>query len=106
MEYNQFLHTAAFAQLQQNAAEDPVSGSVDLSRAAAIEIGRDTYLEAESRGMTLSELLEADEYDPSPSGCALDAFERQLALAGVRLGGKAPTTLEQFYQKAPALVPE
>jgi hypothetical protein len=56
--------------------------------------------------MTLSELLECDEYDPTPSGCPLDAFERQLALAGILLGGKMPTTVEQFYQKAPALVPE
>ena len=80
--------------------------SVDLSRASDLTVTRDLYLEAESRGMTLSELLEADEYDPSPHGAPLDAFERQLLLAGIRLGGKAPTTVEQFYQKAPALVPE
>lgn len=79
---------------------------IDLSRSAAIEIGRDLYLEAESQGLTLTELLESEAYDPSPVGCPLDAFERQLALAGIRLGGKTPTTVEQFFQKAPSLMPE
>lgn len=106
MDFNQFLQSAEHAELQRQAASETMGGQVDLSRAAGLEIDRDMYLEAENRGMTLSELLECDEYDPSPTGCPLDAFERQLALAGVRLGGKAPTTVEQFYQKAPALVPE
>lgn len=106
MDFNQFLQSAEHAELQRQATSEQVGGQIDLSRAASLEIDRDIYLEAESRGMTLSELLECDEYDPSPAGCPLDAFERQLALAGVRLGGKAPTTVEQFYQKAPALVPE
>lgn len=106
MDFNQFLHTTAVADMQRESDDNVVTGGVDFSRAANVQVNRDTYLEAESRGMTLSELLECDEYDPSPGGCPLDAFERQLALAGVRLGGKAPTTLEQFYQKAPALVPE
>ncbi|MDF1544483.1 MAG: hypothetical protein P1R58_05205, partial [bacterium] len=56
--------------------------------------------------MTLSELLECEEYDPSAPGSPLDAFERQLALAGVRLSGKSPTTVEQFFQRASALMPE
>ena len=92
--------------LKMAEAEPEKSGPIDLSRASELEIDRETYMEAQSRGMTLSELLEADEYDPSPVGCPLDAFERQLALAGVRLGGKSPTTVEQFFQQAPALLPE
>jgi hypothetical protein len=83
-----------------------INGAVDLCRTAEIQVDRETYLEAESRGMTLSELLETPEYDPSPSGAPLDAFERQLALAGIRLGGNNPTLVDQFYQKAPSLMPE
>ncbi len=82
------------------------SGPVDLSTAATLDITRDLYLEAQSRGMTLSELLECDEYDPSPQGASVDAFERQLALAGIRFDGRTPTTVEQFFQKAPTLLPE
>ncbi len=106
MDFNQFLHSSAFAGLNRETDRVPSEIPVDLTRASALEIGRDLYTEAESRGMTLSELLECEEYDPSPAGCPLDAFERQLALAGIRLGGKSPTTVEQFYQQAPALLPE
>ncbi|MBK7143086.1 MAG: hypothetical protein IPH75_13515 [bacterium] len=106
MDFNSFLTSAALANLSKNSADPTISANLDFTRAAALDISRDSYLEAESRGMTLSELLESEEYDPSPHGAPLDAFERQLALAGVRLGGKQPTTVEQFYQKAPALMPE
>jgi len=106
MDFNQFLNTAALAGLNRDDAPEPFSGRLDLTRAAEIEMNRELYNEAESRGMTLSELLECDEYDPSPVDSPLDAFERQLVLAGVRLGGKSPTTVEQFYQKAPSLLPE
>ncbi len=104
MNFEQFLRTSAVTTLVQ--PEDVPATGVDLSRAASLEIGRDRYQEAEARGMTLTELLELDEYDPSPAGSPLDAFERQLTLAGIRFGGKAPKTVEQFYQQAPALLPE
>ena len=106
MDINQFLQTAGAGALAQEDARLASTGSVDLSRAAAIEISRDLYLEADARGMTLSELLECDEFDPSVAGSPVDAFERQLALAGVQLGGKTPTTVEQFFQKGSALMPE
>lgn len=106
MDLNQFLQTKAFAGLSRSHGEPESSGSVDLSRATSLKVDRDLYLEAETRGMTLSELLECDEYDPTPRGCPLDAFERQLALAGVRLGGRSSTTIDQFFQKAPTLMPE
>jgi hypothetical protein len=80
--------------------------SVDLSRAKKIEIDRDMYLEAQANGMSLTELLEQPQYDPSPPGSALDAFERQLALRGLRTGGRNPVTVEMFYRGAPALMPE
>lgn len=106
MNLDNFFNMTALSLASQDRPGD-FSGSVaDLSRAAAIEVGRDLYLEAESRGMTLSELLEQEEFDPTPPGGGLDAFERQMALAGVRLSGKRPTTVEQFFQKAPTLLPE
>ncbi|UCG63156.1 MAG: hypothetical protein JSV52_07715, partial [Candidatus Zixiibacteriota bacterium] len=106
MDFDQFLHTSAHAALQREHERGKASGPIDLSRTGSIEVTRELYSEAEARGMTLSELLECEEYDPSPSGSPLDAFERQLVLAGIRLGGKAPTTVEQFYQQAPSLLPE
>ena len=86
--------------------EQPVSGLVDLSRTKQVKVSQETYLEAQARGLTLSELLETSDYDPSPAGSPLDAFERQLAVHGIRVGGKNPTTVELFYQGAPALLPE
>lgn len=106
MDFNQFLQSTAYTGLKRELDSDSFSGSVDLSRAAAIEVNKDLYLEADARGLSLSELLELEEYDPTPTGCPLDAFERQLALAGIKLGGKSPTTVEQFFQQAPTLLPE
>lgn len=106
MEFEQFLQNTAMADVNQSDGDTSGVRAVDFSRASGISVTKDLYLEAESRGMTLTELLESDEYDPSPQGSHLDAFERQLALAGMRLGGKTPTTVEQFYQKAPTLIPE
>lgn len=80
--------------------------SVDLTRAKNIEVDRDLYFEAQAHGLSLSELLEQPEYDPSPQGSLLDAFERQLALRGLRTGGRNPVTVEMFYRGAPALMPE
>jgi hypothetical protein len=106
MDFNTFLNSPAALKQDYDTADPLSGGAVDLSRAAELKIDRDTYLEADTRGLSLSELLETDEYDPTPEGAPLDAFERQLALAGVKLGGKNPTTVEQFYQKASALMPE
>ncbi|MBU0509736.1 hypothetical protein KKH27_12990 [bacterium] len=58
------------------------------------------YAEAQERGVTFTELLE--EMDPSPRKAdgsldsPMDAFERQLYLAGVVMHGRNATTLEQF----------
>ncbi len=106
MEFQQFIQKNGLARLAKEETRDGALGRVDLTAAASIDITRDLYLEAESQGLTLSELLEGDDFDPSPHGSPLDAFERQLALAGVRLTGRTPSTVEQFYQKAPALLPE
>jgi hypothetical protein len=79
---------------------------VDLSRAGKINITRDTYLEAQARGLSLTELLESDDYDPSPVNAPLDAFERQLAVHGIRVNGRTPDTVESFYRAAASLMPE
>lgn len=92
--------------LRMAESDEMASGPIDLSRASEIDITRDMYTEAESGGMTLSELLETDDYDPSPAGCPLDAFERQLAANGIRVGGKQSSTVDLFYKNAPALMPE
>ena len=107
MNFNEFLNSAALSNLNRKAQDSSGQpGPIDLSRAASLKIDKELYNEAEARGMSLSELLECEEYDPTPYGCPLDGFERQLALAGIRLGGKTPTTVEQFFQKAPTLLPE
>ncbi|KAA3634862.1 MAG: hypothetical protein DWP97_06100 [Calditrichaeota bacterium] len=105
MDFNQFIASPKIKS-QSYLNELQFTGQVDLSRAAAIDISKDLYIEADTKGMTLTELLESEEYDPSLPGAPLDAFERQLLLAGVKLGGKSPTTVEQFYHQAPALLPE
>ena len=81
-------------------------GMVDLSRAKQIEVDRDMYLEAQAQGITLTEILESDPYDPSPAGSPLDAFERQLLLRGIKIGGNNPATVELFYRNAAMLMPE
>lgn len=106
MDVNTILSTTSEALLTQAAAEPPGRGRVDLTRAGKLDITRDTYLEAEARGLTLTELLETDDYDPSPHQSPLDAFERQLAVHGIRVGGSNPVTVELFYRGAPALLPE
>jgi len=106
MDFDQFLQSTAHSYLLNHEQSENYTGPIDLSRASAIEVTKELYAEAEARGMTLSELLECDEYDSSVAGSPLDAFERQLLLAGIRLGGKLPTTVEHFYQQAPALLPE
>ncbi|MEZ5360149.1 MAG: hypothetical protein R3F48_15135 [Candidatus Zixiibacteriota bacterium] len=107
MDLHKLFHsTTGTGFLEMAEQEFQSSGPVDLSRASDIDVSRETYLEAQSRGMTLSELLECDDYDPSPAGCPLDAFERQLVLNGVKVGGKNSSTVELFYKNAPALLPE
>ncbi len=107
MDLEKLLNSAEGKKLLELASlERPSSGQVDLSRAKEVRVTRDTYLEAQSRGMTLSELLETEEYDPSGINSPLDAFERQLAAHDIRVGGRNPLTVELFYQGAPALLPE
>ena len=106
MDFNQFYNSNFVKNHLQHDAMLQSNGSIDFSRAVSFEISKELYAEADAKGMTLTELLESDEYDPSGINSPLDAFERQLVLAGIKLAGKSSTTVEQFYQQAPALLPE
>lgn len=105
MDFNNF---DAFSQhaLPLAAAERPNPGGVDFAQTAKIRVDKDLYVEAQNRGLSLSELLELPEYDPSPAGSPFDAFARQLAYHGLRTGGKNPVTVDMFYRTSPALMPE
>lgn len=106
MDIDNVINEKGSGRLMDLALREPDYQSVDLSRSRQVEIDRDTYLEAQARGMTLTELLESDPYDPSAPGSPLDAFERQLMLKGVRVSGRRPATVELFYRNAPMLLPE
>ncbi|MCP4582261.1 MAG: hypothetical protein GY839_11650 [candidate division Zixibacteria bacterium] len=82
------------------------AGPTDFSQTSKVKIEKELYLEAQKLGLSLSEMLELPEYDPSPAGSQLDAFERQLAFHGLRTGGNNPVTVEMFYRSAAALMPE
>lgn len=53
------------------------------------------YAEAQAQSVSLSELLE--QLDPTPAGGQLDAFERQLYLAGISNEPKKSITMENFF---------
>ena len=67
----------------------------ELHRAAEIPLSEDLLVQARSRGVSLSDLLE--ELDPSGGEGQLDAFERQLALAGIRVQGDQVDTIDRFF---------
>lgn len=107
MNFDNFLSTQFSSGLMSMAEADRErTGPVDLTRAAELDISRESYLEAQAQGITLSDLLETDDYDPTPADCPLDAFERQLAVNGIRIGGKSASPVDLFYKNAPALLPE
>lgn len=106
MDLERFIAETPHEMLARAAKEPTIDGSIDLRGAKRIDVTRDTYVEAESKGLTVSELLETGDYDPSPFACPLDAFERQLAARGLRVGGSHPITVELFLRGAPALLPE
>lgn len=81
-------------------------GPVDFSQTSKIKVDKDLYQEAQNCGLSLTELLELPEYDPSPAGSQFDAFERQLAYHGLRTGGKNPVTVDMVYRSSSALMPE
>jgi hypothetical protein len=75
---------------------------VELHRAAEIPLGEDLLVQARSRGLGLTDLLE--ELDPSQGLSPLDAFERQLALAGIRVQGTTADTIDRFFASTESAV--
>ncbi len=77
-----------------------------LQRAAAIPLHEGMYAEAAQRGLDLTGYLES--LDPSPRDAELDAFERQLALAGIRVSGDDADIIDRFFasQESAVLFPE
>jgi len=76
-----------------------------LERAATIRLEEEMFSQARQRGLDLTGYLE--ELDPSRPESALDAFERQLALAGIRVSGSGSDIIDRFFStKAQLLVDE
>jgi hypothetical protein len=67
----------------------------ELQRAAQIPLTEDLFVQARSRGISLTEILE--DLDPTGGDSGLDAFERQLALAGIRVQGGNADTIDRFF---------
>ncbi len=77
-----------------------------LHRAATIPLHEGMYAESAQRGFDLTGYLES--LDPSPQDAELDAFERQLALAGIRVSGNDADIIDRFFasQESAVLFPE
>ena len=77
-----------------------------LHRAATVRLHDGMYAEACQRGLDLTGYLEA--LDPSSPEADLDAFERQLALAGIRVSGEDADIVDRFFasQESSVLFPE
>ena len=69
----------------------------EVKRAALdIKVDADSYRQAQSRGVSLTGILES--LDPSKPGDHMDAFERQLCKQGIKIGGAGVDTIERFFQ--------
>lgn len=77
-----------------------------MHRAASIVLHEGLYAEASQRGLDFTGYLET--FDPSPTNSELDAFERQLALAGIRINGDNADIVDRFFasQESAVLFPE
>jgi hypothetical protein len=77
-----------------------------LERAATIRLEEEMFSQARQRGLDLTGYLE--ELDPSRPESALDAFERQLALAGIRVSGSGSDIIDRFFstKETSVLFPE
>lgn len=67
----------------------------ELERAASVDLSEGLYAAARSMGLSFTEYLET--MDPSDPSAALDAFERQLALHGIRIQGDGADVIDRFF---------
>lgn len=73
-----------------------------LQRAATLPLHDGMYAEASQRGLDLTGYLEC--LDPSPEAAPLDAFERQLAVAGIRVNGDDADVIDRFFATSESAV--
>ena len=87
---------------EQNRAGLPA----ELERAASFRLDQEMYTLARQRGENLTDYLE--ELDPSDPSGSLDAFERQLAVAGIRVSGANSDVIDRFFssKESAVLFPE
>ncbi len=88
-------------------SEDKLTGiPQELHRAATIPLHEGMYAEANQRSLDLTRYLES--LDPSGNDSELDAFERQLALCGIRVNGEDADFVDRFFasQESAVLFPE
>lgn len=78
----------------------------ELERAASFRLDGEMFSLARQRGTDLTGYLE--ELDPSRPESALDAFERQLAVAGIRISGANSDPIDRFFstKESAVLFPE
>lgn len=67
----------------------------EFQRAAGISLHENMYGEAAQRGLDLTGYLET--LDPSSDQSNLDAFERQLAISGIRINGDDADIIDRFF---------
>ena len=78
----------------------------ELQRAATVTLHEGMFAEAAQRGLDMSGYLEI--LDPSELESPLDAYERQLALAGIRINGDDADIIDRFFasKESSVLFPE
>ena len=74
----------------------------EIRRATEVTLSPEMYHTCRQRGLSFTELLES--LDPSESGSALDAFERQLAAAGIRVSGDRSDVIDRFFASSESAV--
>lgn len=67
----------------------------ELERAATVDLSADMHAASRAMGLSFSEYLES--LDPSDPAATLDAFERQLALNGIRVQGDNADIIDRFF---------
>ena len=78
----------------------------ELERAASFRLDGEMFALARQQGTDLTGYLE--KLDPSDPASALDAFERQLAVAGIRINGSSSDVIDRFFssKESAILFPE
>lgn len=91
------------AGIRQPIVPDKSALPAEILRAAYdIHVEEESYMAAQARGIGLTTLLE--ELDPSRPEDHLDAFERQLVKAGIKVKGEGCDVVERFFATSTSTV--